>query len=95
MYDARALAGTIPLDRSCLLDLLSQEPRPSLVTGLELARASLTPRIAEASAAQSLPSQLNRYSYATAAANDENKSPGRAWRRRHVTAMGRSPSCLT
>ena len=33
--------------------------------------------------------------YATAAANDENKSPGRAWRRRHVTAMGRSPSCLT
>ena len=53
------LAGTMQLDRSCLLDLLSQELRPSLVTGLELARASLTPRLAQASASQSLPSQLN------------------------------------
>jgi len=43
-----------------LLDLLSQELRPSLVTGLELARASLTPRLAEAAASQSLPSELNR-----------------------------------
>jgi hypothetical protein len=48
------------LVRPCLLDLLSQELRPSLVTGLELARASLTPRLAKASAAQSIPSQLNR-----------------------------------
>ena len=48
------------LDRSCLLDLLSQELRLSLVTGLEPARASLTRRLAQASASQSLPSQLNR-----------------------------------
>ncbi|MFM8419801.1 MAG: hypothetical protein ACKOEQ_06720, partial [Verrucomicrobiota bacterium] len=57
---AEALAGPIPLDRSCLLDLLPQFLRPSLVTGLAPARASLTPRLAEASASQSLPSQLNR-----------------------------------
>ena len=57
---AEALAGPIPLDRSCLLDLLPQLLRPSLVTGLAPARASLTPRLAEASASQSLPSQLNR-----------------------------------
>jgi len=56
----RALAGTIQLDRSCLLDLLPQILRPSLVTGLVPARASLTPRLAQASASQSLPSQLNR-----------------------------------
>jgi len=43
-----------------LLDLLPQIVRRSLVTGLELARASLTPRLAAASASQSLPSQLNR-----------------------------------
>jgi hypothetical protein len=55
-----ALAGSIQLDRSCLLDLLPQLLRPSLVTGLVSARASLTPRLAEASASQSLPSQLNR-----------------------------------
>ena len=54
------LAGTMQLDRSCLLDLLAQILRRSLVTGLELARASLTPRLAQASASQSLPSQLNR-----------------------------------
>jgi hypothetical protein len=42
-----------------LLDLLAQILRRSLVTGLELARASLTPRLAQASAWQSLPSQLN------------------------------------
>jgi hypothetical protein len=54
------LAGTIQLDRSCLLDLLPQILRPSLVTGLVPARASLTPRLAQASASQSLPSQLNR-----------------------------------
>ena len=47
------------LDRSCLLDLLPQGLRRSLVTGLELARASLTPRLANESAAQSLPSQLH------------------------------------
>ena len=58
--DIEYFAGTIQLDRSCLLDLLSQELRPSLVTGLELARAWLTLRRAEASAAQSLPSQLHR-----------------------------------
>ena len=57
-------AGTIQLDRSCLLDLLAQIFRPSLVTGLELARASLTPWLAQESAAQSLPSQLNRPGYA-------------------------------
>jgi len=48
------------LDRSCLLDLLAQILRRSLVTGLVPARASLTPRLAQASASQSLPSQLNR-----------------------------------
>ena len=37
--------------------------RPSLVTGLEPARASLTPRLAEASASQSLPFQLDRYGF--------------------------------
>jgi len=63
----RALKGrppltvTIQLDRSCLLDLLAQILRRSLVTGLVLARASFTPRLAQASASQSLPSQLNRY----------------------------------
>jgi hypothetical protein len=54
------LAGPIQLDRSCWLDLLPQLLRPLLVTGLVPARASLTPRLAEASASQSLPSQLNR-----------------------------------
>ena len=54
------LAGAIQLGRSCLLDLLLQILRRSLVTGLASARASLTPRLAEASASQSLPSQLNR-----------------------------------
>jgi len=43
-----------------LLDLLAQILRRSLVTGLVPARASLTPRLAKASASQSLPSQLNR-----------------------------------
>ena len=43
-----------------MLDLLAQILRRSLVMGLELARASLTPRLAQASASQSLPSQLNR-----------------------------------
>jgi len=43
-----------------LLDLLAQILRRSLVTGLVLARAELTPRLAEASASQSLPSQLDR-----------------------------------
>jgi hypothetical protein len=47
-----------------LLDLLPQLLRRSLVTGLAPARASLTPRLAEASASQSLPSQLNRPGYA-------------------------------
>ncbi len=55
------LAVTIQLGRSCLLDLLAQILRRSVVTGLALARASLTPRLAQASASQSLPSQLNRY----------------------------------
>ncbi len=54
------LPVTIQLDRSCLLDLLAQILRRSLVTGLVPARASLTPRLAQASASQSLPSQLNR-----------------------------------
>ena len=58
--EAGGLAGTIQLGRSCLLDLLQQILRRSLVTGLALARASLTPRLAKESAAQSLPSQLNR-----------------------------------
>ena len=40
-----ALAGTIPLDGSCLLDLLPRLFRASLVTGLVPARASLTARI--------------------------------------------------
>jgi hypothetical protein len=53
------LAGTIQLDRSCWLDLLPQILRPLLVTGLVLARASLTPRLAKEAAAQSLPSHLN------------------------------------
>ena len=53
-------AGAIQSDRSCLLDLLAQILRRSLVAGLELARASLPPRLAQASASQSLPSQLNR-----------------------------------
>ena len=48
-----------------MLDLLPQILRRSLVTGLELARASLTPRLAEASASQSLPSQRRRYGLAT------------------------------
>ena len=60
LLEAPPLAGTMQLGRSCLLDLLSQELRPSLVTGLALARASLTPRLAKESAAQSLPSQLRR-----------------------------------
>jgi len=47
-------------DRSCLLDLLPQELRPSLVTGLELARTSITPGLAEASAAPRRPSQPHR-----------------------------------
>jgi mono/diheme cytochrome c family protein len=48
------------LGQSCLQDLPSQELRPSIVTGLELARASLTPRLAKESAAPSLPSQRHR-----------------------------------
>lgn len=48
------------LGRSCLLDLLLQEFRPSLLTGLDPARASLTTRLVEESAEQLLPSQLNR-----------------------------------
>jgi len=59
--DGARSAATIQLDRSCLLDLLPHILRRSLVPGLVLARASLTPRLAEASASQSLPSQLNRY----------------------------------
>ena len=58
--EAGGFPGTIQLDRSCLLDLLAQIARRSLVTGVVLARASLTPRIAEASASQSLPSHLHR-----------------------------------
>ena len=54
------LAGTTRWDRSCWLDLLPQLLRWSLVTGLGPARVSLTPRFAEASASQSLPSQVNR-----------------------------------
>ena len=53
-------ARTIPLDRSCWLRFLPQEHRCSLVTGLESARASLSPRLAKASATPSLSSQLNR-----------------------------------
>ena len=55
-----ALAGATQWDRSCSLDLLPQIPRSSVVTGMVLARASLTPRLAEASASQSLPSQWHR-----------------------------------
>jgi len=54
------LAVTMQLGRSCLLDLLAQIHRRSLVTGPVPARASPTPRLAQASASQSLPSQLNR-----------------------------------
>ena len=53
-------AGTTPLDRSCWLDLLPQILHRWLVTGLEPACASLTPRLAQASASPSLPSQLDR-----------------------------------
>ena len=58
-FKGPVFARPIQLGRSCLLDLLSQELRPSLVTGLALARASLTPRPQEPSASPSLPSQLN------------------------------------
>ena len=71
------LAGTMQLDRSCLLDLLSQELRPSLVTGLVLARASLTPRLAEESAAPSLPSQRHRSGSALSFVLDEDEVPAR------------------
>ena len=54
------LAGTIQLGRSCWLDLLPQILRPSLDKGLVLARASLVPRLAEASAPPSLSSQRHR-----------------------------------
>ena len=54
------LAGTISLDRSCWLRLLPQELRCSLVTDLQWARASLSPRLAKESARPSLSSQLNR-----------------------------------
>ena len=51
-------AGTLPLHRSCGLDPLAQRLRPPLA--IPPSRdASLAPRIAEASASQSLPSQLN------------------------------------
>ncbi len=53
-------AGTIQLDRSCWLRLLPQELRCSLVTGLQSARASLSPRLAKESATPSFSSQLNR-----------------------------------
>ena len=53
------LAGTIRLGRSCLLDLLAQFLRRSLVIP-PLRDASLTPRLAQASASQSLPPQRNR-----------------------------------
>ncbi len=52
---------TIQLDRSCWLRLLPQELRCSLVTGLQSARASLSPRLAKESATPSLSSQLNRW----------------------------------
>ena len=55
-----ASAGTIQLDRSCWLRLLPQELRCSLVTGLQSARASLSPCLAKESATPSLSSQLNR-----------------------------------
>jgi len=61
-HPAPTQAGTIQLDRSCLLDLLAQILLRLLVTVLVLARASLTPRLAKESAAQSLLSQLNRSS---------------------------------
>ncbi len=51
---------TIGLDRSCWFNLLAQILRCSLVTGLVAARASLTPRLAGASASPSLPSHENR-----------------------------------
>jgi len=69
------LAGTIQLDRSCLLDLLLQIPRRSLVTGRKLARASLAPRLAEASASQSLPPQLNRSCLANRSRNTATLRP--------------------
>ncbi len=48
-------AGMMQFDRSCLLDLLAQIPRRSLVSVLDLACASLTPRLAQASVSQPLP----------------------------------------
>ena len=54
------LSQRLELARSCWLRLLPQELRCSLVTGLQSARASLSPRLAKESATPSLSSQLNR-----------------------------------
>ena len=58
-----ASAGTSHLDRSCWFDLPPQIPRPSLVMGVVMVRASLTPRIAGATAARSHLSQLHRFDF--------------------------------
>ena len=53
-------AGTMQSDRSCLLDLFTQELRRSSLTDPRGICARLTPRLAQKSASQSLPSQLHR-----------------------------------
>ena len=57
-------ARTKQLDRSCWLHLLPQKLRCSLVTGLQSARASLSPRLAKESATPSLSSQQHRAGWA-------------------------------
>jgi hypothetical protein len=57
---AAAFAVMMQGDRLCWLDLLPQELRRSLVTGLVRARASITPGLAEALAAPPRPSQPHR-----------------------------------
>ena len=61
---AAAFAVMVQGDQLCWLDLLPQELRRSLITGLVRARASITPGLAEALAAPSRPSQPHRFGQA-------------------------------
>ncbi len=61
---AAAFAVMVQWDRLCWLDLHPQELCRSLITGLVRARASITPGLAEASAAPPRPSQLHRFGQA-------------------------------
>src|SRR2546423_12973680 len=73
------LAVTIQLARSCLLDLFAQGLRRSALTDPWRICARLPPRLAQKSASQSLPSQLNCYGLAASDGLDWHRLGSVAW----------------